>query len=179
MKPRASHLASSIPVLALFAVMIGCGSPEPSSASSTGRRSPAPPSIAIPDPIAVAEVRGEALDAAIRSYKDKVVVADFWATWCEPCVKRFPHLVEMHKKYADKGLVCVSVSMDLLFPKEGYRHEQILDVLRKQGAAFPNFIALEPNDDEKAIAARFGEYYRNIPYLVILDKAGRRIWDSS
>lgn len=41
---------------------------------------------------------------------DKIVVVEFWATWCPPCRKSIPHLKELHEKYSDKGLVIVSLS---------------------------------------------------------------------
>lgn len=45
-------------------------------------------------------------------FKGKLVLVDFWATWCPPCVREVPHLVEASAKYKDKGLVVVGVSLD-------------------------------------------------------------------
>ena len=53
---------------------------------------------------------GKELTAA--GLKGKVVVVDFWATWCPPCVAEIPGYVELQKKYADRGLVIVGVSLD-------------------------------------------------------------------
>lgn len=47
-----------------------------------------------------------------RDTRGKVVVVDFWATWCGPCVASMPHLKELHEAYADRGVVFVGVSAD-------------------------------------------------------------------
>lgn len=46
------------------------------------------------------------------STKGKVVLVDFWASWCEPCKQSFPVMEELHKRYAERGLVIVAVNVD-------------------------------------------------------------------
>jgi peroxiredoxin len=48
----------------------------------------------------------------LEQFKGKVVLLDFWATWCPPCRKSIPELVELHRKYNTKGVVILGVSMD-------------------------------------------------------------------
>lgn len=53
---------------------------------------------------------GKPLD--LTAYKGKVVLVDFWASWCAPCRKSFPWLNEMENKYGSKGLVILGVNVD-------------------------------------------------------------------
>ena len=51
-------------------------------------------------------------DLRLSSYRGKVVLLDFWATWCVPCREETPHFVEMQRQYGDRGLQVIGVSMD-------------------------------------------------------------------
>jgi cytochrome c biogenesis protein CcmG/thiol:disulfide interchange protein DsbE len=53
---------------------------------------------------------GQRLD--LSSYRGKVVLLDFWATWCDPCREEIPHFVELQNRYGNKGLQIIGVSMD-------------------------------------------------------------------
>ena len=51
-------------------------------------------------------------DLSLAQYKGKVVLVNFWATWCEPCQIEIPWLIEMQQKYADKGFTVLGIAMD-------------------------------------------------------------------
>jgi len=51
-------------------------------------------------------------DLRLSSYRGKIVLLDFWATWCDPCREETPGLVELQQKYGDQGLQIIGVSMD-------------------------------------------------------------------
>jgi len=57
-----------------------------------------------------AQAEGKPLD--LSAYKGKVVMVDFWASWCTPCRKSFPWLNEMHAAKAADGLVIIGVNVD-------------------------------------------------------------------
>ncbi len=48
----------------------------------------------------------------LSDYRGKIVLLDFWATWCEPCRAEIPHLVDLQNKYGTQGLQIIGVSMD-------------------------------------------------------------------
>ena len=54
----------------------------------------------------------EGEEMTLTSLKGKVVLLDFWATWCAPCRESIPHLVNLHKNYGEKGLVILGMSAD-------------------------------------------------------------------
>lgn len=49
-------------------------------------------------------------DGSLDDFRGKVVLLNFWATWCAPCLKEMPDLNLLHEKYADKGLVVLAIS---------------------------------------------------------------------
>ena len=51
-------------------------------------------------------------DLSLGQYKGKVVLVNFWATWCEPCQVEIPWLIEMQQKYAAKGFTVLGIAMD-------------------------------------------------------------------
>jgi thiol-disulfide isomerase/thioredoxin len=127
--------------------------------------------------VTMSAVTYEELDKAVTEKKGKVVLLDFWATWCGPCVKKFPHFVETHKKYAPNGLVCVSVSMDPKGKDDRYDKDEVLTFLKEKGATFPNYVALGYSKDDEKFEKRFG-LEGGIPFMVMFDKTGKRVWTS-
>jgi thiol-disulfide isomerase/thioredoxin len=81
--------------------------------------------------LTVTDVHG--FDDTIASLGGHVVLVDFWATWCHPCLAGFPHTVELYEEFHDRGLEVVSVSFD-----EADDHPTALAFLKKNGAVFTN-----------------------------------------
>jgi peroxiredoxin len=80
---------------------------------SSGRAKTGGPPAAVhsvaPD-FSLQDLNGQPLD--LTNYRGKVVLLDFWATWCTPCRGETPHLVELQNKYREQGLQVVGISMD-------------------------------------------------------------------
>lgn len=96
-------------LLAAALLTVGCSGPE-----RAGETLPldAPETTATPIDIALQPVTFEEWAAELDSMKGSIVVVDLWATWCIPCIERFPKMVEMSERYADSGVRFVSLSLD-------------------------------------------------------------------
>lgn len=136
-----------------------------------------PQRAAEPPAVTVTEVSAEQFARALRSYHGKVVLVDCWATWCAPCVKKFPLHVERHKKYAERGLICVSLSVDR-YNEETYDRAKVLEFLKEKGATFPNFIVADKKKDEDAFVELLGGDFYAVPYMVMFDRTGKKVWTS-
>jgi thiol-disulfide isomerase/thioredoxin len=114
--------------------------------------------VMIPQPAAYGDAAGKVelkilgwddTQKLIASKKGQVVVLDAWSTSCVPCMREFPHLVELHKALGD-DVACISLSADYTGsktkPPEFYR-EKVLKFLTKQGATFDNVLSSLPSDE--------------------------------
>ena len=74
------------------------------SRNTRNRKQPPAPDFSLPD------LSGQRLN--LSAYRGKVVLLDFWATWCDPCRDEIPHFIELQEKYGSRGLQIIGVSMD-------------------------------------------------------------------
>jgi len=86
---------------------------------------------------------------SLAAHAGKVVVLDLWSTWCVPCVREFPNLVQLQRQHPD-DVVCLSVNLDYS-GAAGETPESfwpaVSEFLTKQGATFENVICKDPADD--------------------------------
>jgi thiol-disulfide isomerase/thioredoxin len=102
---------------------------------------------------------------AVASHKGKIVVMDAWSTWCEPCVKEFPGLVELHKKYGPDKVACVSLCFDVDGDPAEFEAD-VLTFLKEQGATFDNLLSSDP----EALYDKFN--FPSIPAVFVYDAEG-------
>jgi cytochrome c biogenesis protein CcmG, thiol:disulfide interchange protein DsbE len=100
---------------------------------------------------------------SLNQYLGKVVVLDFWATWCPPCRMSIPELVKLQDKYREKGLIILGVSVDDPDTKDAY-----LTAFREKYKI--NYAILRV--DDKTIEKYFGRSEVSIPTLFIINQKG-------
>ena len=95
--------------------------------------------------------------AALSSFRGKVVILDFWASWCPPCKREIPDFVELQRRYGGQGLQVVGVALD--------RPEPVRDFAASANINYPVLIG---NDE---IARLYGGI-TGIPTTFVIDRQG-------
>ncbi len=101
----------------------------------------------------------------LKEYRGKVVLLDFWATWCPPCRYSIPGMVKMQEKYKDKGLVVLGISMD--DPRKA-DNKYIREFCEKYEV---NYVVLR--SDENVVKSYFGNGGVAIPTVFVIDREGK------
>jgi thiol-disulfide isomerase/thioredoxin len=97
--------------LALLVIaVVGCAKNETAKAPAAGQQDAAPEAPAVD--VELKPVTFEVWQEELSSMKGSIVVVDLWATWCIPCIERFPKMVEMSERYSERGVRFVSLSLD-------------------------------------------------------------------
>ena len=111
----------------------------------------------------------EGQDVALAGFKGKVVVVNFWATWCEPCQTEIPWMIGFQQKYADKGFTLLGVAMDDEGKSivEPYVEKTQFDVDGHSMAM--NYPIVLGNDD---LASKFGGLI-GLPTTIVITRDGK------
>lgn len=142
-----------------YAVQRYLATPEPVAA---------PIEINIPTSIEAGTMRPEFamkdIDGRLRNISDwdgKVVLLNFWATWCPPCLNEIPDFIELQNEHGDKGLQIVGIAVD----DEALARSFAEDI----GMNYPVMAA-----DSEAIelSQRYGNQVGGLPYTVIINRNG-------
>lgn len=144
--------------LGLLIGIEGCDASTPNTkmqSSSDVSKSPVPEATVgsvVPDDaskrsIELIDINAASLETFLETKRGKIVVLDYWATWCPPCVQEFPGLVQLSKEYSTTELCCISLCCDHqgLEPLAEAK-ASALEFLKGQQATIENLFATEEAD---------------------------------
>lgn len=162
-------LAATISAIALASHQSEATTAAGQSAATSGKNHGGTTRMALPDQTNSAwEIKPfhlEGLDGkkhALDEWKGKVIVMNFWASWCAPCQYEIKDLVEMQAKYADKGLQVVGIGLD--------EARKLANVKRTLGINYPVLVA-DPMANA-GLLRRWGNDRQIVPYTVVIDRDG-------
>lgn len=157
----------------------GPGEAKPSGGPAAGAATPVEaPSASQPtspaaDPSPLSEssvtlrvIDKDGLSAVLQRHRGKVVLVDFWATWCAPCVALLPHTIELGQKFGPRGLVVVAVSID-----DAADEAAVRKTLIESGASGEQYLAAYGVGPAAFEAFDIGD--GALPHLKLYDREGR------
>lgn len=100
----------------------------------------------------------------IAEWQGKVLVINFWATWCPPCLKEIPGFVALQEQYADKGVQFIGIALEDKEP-----------VAKYLSATAINYPILLGGDNGVTLAHQLGNSVDAVPYTLIVDRQGQII----
>jgi thiol-disulfide isomerase/thioredoxin len=154
---RRAVCRGSTALLWLVGALAGCSEAERAPADSAAAVAAAPVKVAVVD--------RAAYQKAIDAHRGNVVLVDYWATFCGPCVKQFPHTVELWHKYHGRGLDVISLSFD-----DAEQIGSVRKFLAENGATFENLISKVGASEESAEEFDFDGA---LPHYVLYDREGQ------
>ncbi len=127
---------------------------------------PVPPSALLGKPFELTGTISSGQELKWENYRDKIVLVDFWATWCTFCIDQEPRLKDIHAKYAGRGLEFVGVSIDT-------NKEDLTRHLREHEIPWITLFGKEPQE----VATKYG--VRGVPTLFLIDAEGKILMRSN
>jgi thiol-disulfide isomerase/thioredoxin len=105
----------------------------------------------------------------VAGHKGKVLLVNFWATWCVPCRKEMPELTKLQAKLKAKGFQFITVSAD-----EPEQEQDAVNFLDKYGVPKPAYLK-RAKDDDKFINSIDPKWSGALPALFLYDRSGKKI----
>lgn len=147
---KAIFLGVAVLALAMGALVQGYRSSESAAREAAEKLI----SLALPDPSG----KPQRLD----QWQGKVLVINFWATWCKPCLEEMPMLIKVQKKYASNGIQIVGIALDSA--------AKVQEFAKMLGVDYPLVIgSLETIE----VTRKIGNATGGLPYTVVLNRAGK------
>lgn len=148
-----------IPLMVVAFAMAGFGALTGAEKSTKAKGAPA---VGETVELKFTDSHGKKVDLA--TMKGKVVLIDFWATWCGPCVKEVPNVVSTYNKLHEKGFEIVGISLDS-------DKAALAKFTKEHGMTWPQYF--DGKAWKNAISSKFG--INSIPAMWLVDKEGKLV----
>jgi thiol-disulfide isomerase/thioredoxin len=128
-----------------------------------GRSSPADPAaVSALTQMQFKDLSGQS--GSLEQWRGRVLVVNFWASWCPPCREEIPGLIAIHRQFAAKGLQVVGIAVDSA--------DKAQESAKELGVNYPVLVAgIESIDLTRRLGNRLGA----LPYTVVLDRNGKLV----
>lgn len=100
----------------------------------------------------------------ISEWRGKILILNFWATWCPPCRKEIPEFIVLQKEYSAKSVQIIGIALEEQQP-----------IVEYASSAHINYPILIGGDDGVALAHRLGNSIDAIPYTIVVNQQGQII----
>ena len=127
-------------------------------------RETAPENIARPTIEAFLSIRlpdTQGVSRRVGDWKEKVLVVNFWASWCQPCREEMPAFSRLHTKYSKSGVQFIGIAVD--------NAKSVADFSDKLSVGYPLLIAETEGSD---LMRQLGNSRMGLPYTVVIDRSG-------
>lgn len=101
----------------------------------------------------------------LSDYKGRVVLINFWATWCQPCQAEMPHLQAIYDEFKDQGFEVLSISID-----EARDASKVKPLIKRGKYTFPVLL------DKRTKVIPLYNPDQSLPYNALVDKEGKMVW---
>ena len=148
--------------LTIFVALIALGTGLLTHRLTAQPQAPTTPTIAVFPDISLPDLEGK--QRSLSEWQGKVLVLNFWATWCSPCRKEIPEFIELQKEYGGKGLQFIGIAVEELEPAKEYsKHAGI------------NYPILVGQPSAINLSVPLGNMISTVPFTVIFDRQGNII----
>ncbi len=101
----------------------------------------------------------------VSEWDGRILVVNFWATWCPPCLEEIPEFIELQSRYGDQGLQFVGIALQ--------KPSDVVDFAEEHGINYP---VLAGEMAVVRVAEAYGNDVGALPYTVVIDRAGKIVF---